>query len=100
MIRHLHDLCALHSLIEASPHDFLNTASQAFETDMALSRRKLDVDLATSSNDALAIIQGDKLYADEYEQFVASMSYSRDDERLSFEAALASFGRIVTLFEK
>lgn len=77
----------------------MNTASQAFETDMALSSRKLNDDLVTSSNKALTIIQSDRLYTDEYELFVASMSYSRDDERINFDAACASFENIIKLIK-
>jgi predicted nucleotidyltransferase component of viral defense system len=99
LIRHLHDLAALHPIILDNPELFLQTAQTAFEIDMQSGPRTMDHDLQTAARQALEILKSDSVYADEYEQFVMNMSYATDAEALDFAAALHRLEEIVQLVQ-
>jgi hypothetical protein len=99
MIRHLHDLYALRHLIEEEPQEFIDTVIDSFRNDMALNSRRLDYTLVEAAKNASGMLQEDKLYAEEYAQFVTGMSYAPDDERISFGTALANFVALIIIVE-
>jgi predicted nucleotidyltransferase component of viral defense system len=99
MIRHLHDLYALSPIIEQERSVFIETALHSFSQDQQILKRKTDAELYPSLKMALAQLRSDKLYRQEYERFVDSMSYADDDNRIVFDAALASLERMISFFE-
>ncbi len=72
MVRHLHDLYALGSIVEVQVVDFRASVGSAFEMDMQSGPRKLDAGLAESAATALAALKNDDLYQEEYDRFVAA----------------------------
>jgi predicted nucleotidyltransferase component of viral defense system len=99
MIRHLHDLCALRSIILDQTTAFSETAAASFEIDMQLGNRRLDLGLIEAAKQALDKLRSDTAYKEEYEMFVAGMSYAREDEKINFETALNSFEEITSLIK-
>lgn len=98
LIRHLHDLCALHSVIEREKTLFVETAHASFDNDQKTGNRETKEAFYSSILSALAILQNDKLYQQEYRQFVDAMSYADDEDIISFDRAMASFQAISELF--
>jgi hypothetical protein len=47
---------------------------------------------------AFEMMRDDTIYAAEYSLFVDSMSYARENEKISFNMALESFESLVTIF--
>jgi hypothetical protein len=99
MIRHLHDLGALHPIILAEPIQFSETALASFAVDMQSSPRRMDQDLPTAALMAFGELKTDIAYTDEYGQFVTNMSYEKHDEQLDFQAALARMDEVIAVFE-
>ena len=98
MIRHLHDLCALNSVIKQEQALFINTAHASFESDQKTDKRETKEAFYPSLQSALAQLQGDTLYQREYQQFVDAMSYADDEDVISFDHAVASFEAMVAYF--
>lgn len=99
MIRHLHDLCALDSIIDANHELFIETALLSFEEDQRTGNRSTDSEFCESVQSALTMLRGDDEYAQEYKQFVDAMSYADDDENISFETAVSTLEKLIVLFE-
>lgn len=97
MIRHLHDLAALHPFIMAQSRDFIKMARTAFAIDLQSGPRAMNHDLAMAAGQALEILHDDSLYADEYKYLVMNMSYARDNEKLDFSNALDRLKKIISL---
>ena len=97
LIRHLHDLGALHPVILAEAGQFAEMAQAAYEIDMQSGPRQMDHDLATAARQALEILRADAEYTVEYQQFVVNMSYAKTDEVVDFKEALDRLDRILTL---
>jgi len=97
LIRHLHDLGALHPSILSEKERFAETARVAYEIDMQFGPRKLDHDLPTAAREALEILREDAEYADEYQQFVMNMSYAKTDEVIEFNEALDRLDELISL---
>jgi len=103
LIRHLHDLAALDHIIIDAGNDFVATAKESLERDKK-DRRGGDIIANIPITDrlkkALKILEEDALYQNEYEQFVSSMSYATDEEMVSFEVAVESLGRIISIYNQ
>jgi hypothetical protein len=97
LIRHLHDLGALHPAILSQKDQFAEMARAAYEIDMQSGPRKMDHELPTAARQALEILSADAKYADEYRQFVMNMSYAKDDEVIDFPAAMSRLEDIVSV---
>lgn len=100
MIRHLHDLAALETLIAKAADNFVLIAKHALEQDRT---RRVGDAIATLPDSerlaqALAQIKEDTLYNQEYSNFVTTMSYADDADRIDFTGALAALDRIVALY--
>lgn len=100
MIRHLHDLCALKSRIQAEQDLFIATAFESFAVDQARANRQVGLELAQASKKAANVLKRDGLYKVEYQQFVDAMSYANDDDAISFETALTEFDRLLSMFDR
>ncbi|MAF84851.1 MAG: hypothetical protein CL797_12225 [Chromatiales bacterium] len=97
LIRHLHDLGALHPAILSGKELFAETARAAYSIDMQSGPRKMEHDLPTAARHALEILRSDAEYAVEYQQFVMNMSYAKDDEVIDFPAAMSRLEDIVSV---
>ena len=101
MIRHLHDLAALESVIAKQKTFFATTAQQSLEQDQ--SRRGGETVRALSVHDRLAralqVLQEDKLYRKEYEQFVLAMSYAEEEKKINFDGACSALERIIRIYD-
>lgn len=99
VIRHLHDLAALEGRIFTYQKVFIKTAQASLEHDRA--RRGGNAIKVLSASDRLSQafkrLQTDDLYRKEYVQFVDSMSYADEAERIDFDHALSAFKRIIAL---
>lgn len=100
VIRHLHDLAALEKVITDAKDEFVSSAKDSLESDKK--RRGADsianMPVTDRLSNALKILKEDELYQKEYTQFVDSMSYADEDERISFEKAVHALERVITLY--
>ena len=92
IMRHLHDLSALHNQIQTD--NFVNMLQKSFNNDLGRSGSSKDIDLITSLNNTYDSLKNDKMYKKEYEGFVANMCYGRDNEITSFNTALNDFKEV------
>jgi hypothetical protein len=97
MIRHLHDLVALKSTVEAVPA-FTALVFQAVAADAGRGGE------ATALSDPVTLFAGmierlrnDKLWEAEYDDFVRQVSFARPDEQIGFDQALASVVALVEM---
>lgn len=100
MIRHLHDLAVLESVICQDRDSFVTVMDATFEQDR-LRRGGPDIEQLTAGEriqKALDILDNDSLYRNEYETFVLNMSYADDSEHISFDVALEKLRHITDLY--
>ena len=102
MIRHLHDLAALENVIKGAEKDFVSTAKESLQQDQMRRGGDLIADMSVPDrlSNALKILKEDALYQKEYEQFVESMSYAPDDERIIFNDAFHALERIIAIYNR
>ena len=96
MIRHLHDLCALHEIIKNNQELFTQTALTSFAIDQERHNRNVGLSLAQASQKTLDTLHEDQFYLQEYKQFVDEMSYADDSSIITFDMALLSFENIIS----
>jgi predicted nucleotidyltransferase component of viral defense system len=97
MVRHLHDLCALHRLIEQDLPLVRSTAESSFNRDQTLAGRMVEVSLLEAASLALTKVITDTQYRLEYEEFVDAFSYADDSDAIHFDAAVEAFRFIIEL---
>ena len=102
LIRHLHDLAALESMITDAGDDFVSSAKMSLEQDQTLRGGGVIADIPVTSRltNALEILGEDALYQKEYEQFVTSMSYASEDELINFEEVVQALERIIGVYNQ
>lgn len=93
IIRHLHDLCALECQINES-QEFSKIALQKFPGDAKRGGFDSDYTIGQAANDMIDRIETDRIYRDEYNQFVQAMSYASESEQIDFDQAIDSLKRI------
>lgn len=97
LIRHLHDLAALQGEIAQNNEIFISCARQSLKLDQA--KRGGDIIAQLNPRDrlkqALERLSLDETYKTEYEQFVNSVSYADEDERILFPSALHTLARLI-----
>ena len=102
-IRHLHDLLALVDVIRGGSENFRNLAQQAFVQDQ-LANRGGGVLGGKTLQDALSeagsLLGTDDRYEADYRNYVLSMSYARDVDRINFQEAFRFFGDLSALFSQ
>jgi len=98
MVRHLHDLSALKSILENEKELFVQTANEAFEEDQKSGKRTTEQGFHDSMKDAFQQLKSDSEYRAEYGQFVDAMSYADDEERIDFNEALDNFEVLIGYF--
>lgn len=99
MIRHLHDLSALSVIIDTGKDLFISTAISSFDEDQKTGKRDTEKGFFESLNEALKTLKDDKLYEEEYSQFVDAMSYADEDDVIDFNVALTYFEKLTGFFE-
>jgi len=71
---------------------------RSFEKDRGRSGSDKEKSIKELANATLMKLKEDSLYLKEYIQFVDTVSYAIDDEKITFDIALNSFEVIVGLF--
>ncbi len=99
MIRHLHDIAALISVIREDREQFIEVAESSFEGDRQNGKRDTKASFIKSVQDAIACLDNDDEYREEYSQFVDAMSYADDDENLDFDSAVEILEEVAAIFE-
>lgn len=95
VVRHLHDLAALAAKVEAEPKfkplvlGILDKDAKRSKKEGATGRGMLAAMLPT--------IEADGLWRREYEQFVGAVSFGKDEDRISYDQAMANCERLVSL---
>lgn len=95
LIRHVHDLAALEPLITQN-ETFSDLVFQSFADDQGrggLNEKPIPQRL----HDMIQILRTDASWAHAYQNFVQQVSFARDDEQISFVAALNACERIALL---
>jgi predicted nucleotidyltransferase component of viral defense system len=97
IIRHLHDLAALKETVAASA-GFTSLVRQAAAGDVGRGgEATASIAPASLLSGMLDRLTGDKLWADEYQDYVDSVSFARPAERIGFNQALATVSDLVAL---
>lgn len=93
VVRHLHDLAALAAKVEAEP-TFRPLVLDVLEKDAKRSKKE-----GAAGRDLLAVmlptIEADDLWRREYEQFVGAVSFGKDEDRISYDHAMAACEKLV-----
>ena len=102
MIRHLHDLAALEAVIKDAESNFVVSAQESLQHDQERRGGELIAEMPISDRlaKALNFLKEDPLYQKEYEQFVESMSYALEAERISFDDAVLALERIIGIYNQ
>lgn len=94
IIRHLHDLAAIESIIaEASGFAALAQKTAADDTGRGGAAAPSNPQQRFAA--MLELLEDDKLWASEYETFVLQVSFAKPDESVTFAEALAATNRLV-----
>ena len=96
MIRHLHDIAALISVIREDEELFVESS---FEGDRQTGKRDTQAPFTESIQEAIECLDNDEEYREEYRQFVDAMSYADDDESVDFDSAVEILQEVAALFE-
>ena len=96
IIRHLHDLAALESIIAGAP-GFAALAKKTAEDDTGRGGKDVPSNPRERFGIMLDLLHKDNLWASEYESFVLQVSFAKEDERISFAEAFAATRRLVAL---
>jgi hypothetical protein len=97
IIRHLHDLAALESTIMMNQEQFLKAAKVSFARD---SQRITLEQPSTILYRALEKLHQDRDYQNDYERYVAAMSYASILDQIDFTSASQSMERIIAFTKK
>ena len=96
VIRHLHDLAALEQRAAAAPA-FKAVLRDAAAADTGRGGRQAPQDPGERFATMIEHLRADKLWADEYDEIVQNVSFAREDEIISFAAALEAARRLVNV---
>ena len=99
MIRHLHDIAALISVIREDQELFVDVAESSFEGDRQTGKRDTQAPFTESIQEAIECLDNDEEYREEYRQFVDAMSYADDDQSVDFDSAVEILQEVAALFE-
>jgi len=90
LVRHLHDLAALHDETVKHGDIFVATVHQSLEQDRTRRGGERIANLTAQEriDQAIKILETDQLYRGEYDKFVQDMSYADQDQRISFDRAV------------
>lgn len=96
LIRHLHDLAVLESII-VKAKDFAPLALSCINQDASCDKTPESIGMKPLERlyRMLDILERDLLYAEEYERFVLGMSYAAESSRPNFQQALQAARRLI-----
>ena len=94
VVRHLHDLAALEQRAATAPA-FKTVLRDAAVADTGRGGGQVPADPGERFTAMLELLRTDRLWADEYEEFVRNVSFARADEVITFDAALEAASRLV-----
>ena len=94
IIRHLHDLAALESIV-SSAESFKELVWQAVKDDANRGGGTAPLEPKDRFTFMLDKLKTDKLWIGEYEQYVRQVSFARPDEVTGFKEALAAVERLI-----
>jgi predicted nucleotidyltransferase component of viral defense system len=94
IIRHLHDLAALERYAALAPR-FPELVRAAAATDVGRGGGPAADDPAAMFAEMLKRLQNDPLWAREYEDFVAAVSFARSGDEIGFRKALAAAASLI-----
>jgi predicted nucleotidyltransferase component of viral defense system len=95
IVRHLHDLAALERQVASAPR-FAELVRAAVAADEGRGgERSAPADPAAMFADMLHRLEADPLWAREYEDFVAAVSFARSGDEIRFRNALAAAANLI-----
>lgn len=94
IIRHLHDLHPLLNKLEGKIDKIVFHLDLTYQKDY---RRggAISADIKSAAAEVLGILQTDRLYRTEYENFVINMCFGPKESQISFDMALEQFEKLV-----
>lgn len=98
LVRHLHDLAALKSVISDNEGDFVRTACAALKQDQLENRGGVGADepsMADRLGRMVSLLENKNEYREEYRKFVGEMSYAKVAEQVDYEGALDALSALV-----
>jgi predicted nucleotidyltransferase component of viral defense system len=98
LVRHLHDLHALNRICTQDRNGFMSRVIESYDNDKQRGKLEDFDTIVLAGQTAFEMMRDDTIYAAEYSLFVDSMSYARENEKISFNMALESFESLVTIF--
>ena len=99
IVRHLHDLAALETLAAAAS-TFRTILLAAATADTGRGGGQAPADPTDRFALMIERLSTDRMWADEYEEFVHNVSFARPDEEISFTAGLDATRRLVELYKR
>ena len=96
VIRHLHDLAALEQRVIPAPA-FKTLLAKAMIADTGRGGGQAPREPAERFAGVLDRLTTDRLWADEYAEFVRNVSFAGADEKITFPAALEAVRRLVNV---
>jgi len=98
IMRHLHDLSALETLVVEDNHLFVSLVHSLFEKDKNRGGKRREESVKELADKTSIKLKEDILYKQEYTKFVEAMSYAFENEIISFQHGINSFKIITDLF--
>ena len=98
IVRHLHDIAALEDLLYTK--EFIEILQKSYKADKGRGGFDNNYTLPEFVKITLDKLTEDKVYKNEYSDFVGSMSYAKNSEVITFEKALKSFENICSYINK
>ena len=93
-MRHLHDLFFLAPKLDID-RTFKSNMLEVFKSDIS-HRMRTQYTFDVCVKDVITLLQHNKQFKSDYEQYVANMSYAKNADRLSFEDACKSFEELTS----
>lgn len=100
LIRHLHDISKLKETISDRQAEFLEIIHAVFESDLKRGKETLTETLPDALQNLIAELENDKLYSDEYRDFVAAVSYADQTGQIQFGEAVNALKNILDIIKK
>ncbi|HBM17298.1 MAG TPA: hypothetical protein DD381_13300 [Lentisphaeria bacterium] len=97
IIRHLHDLSALTSIVLTNKLQFKDLVDVIYRKDKSRGRSNRSGNIRDLAQRTLQNLSEDKLYENEYKSFVDGMSYAPEREKITFQDGLKSLELIVEI---
>lgn len=93
LMRHLHDLSALYSIIMDNSNTFLPLIETIYQIDVKRGNKERNIELEDFIEQTYNILKNNKTYHQNYDNFVEKMYYTQDNI-ISFETALSDFEKL------